>query len=119
MEIGKIVKNGTIENIHSNLRIVFRGIDRNQIPGGIPNGPGRWRLERPAAAVVGQITVIFSPCRNLMVWTGKKRVVPQQFTMETFIPQFDLKGRNGFRRLKMQGWHIGNHRMMDVGMRVP
>ena len=71
MEIGKIVKNGTIENIHSNLRIVFRGTDRNQIPGGIANGPGRWRLERPAAAFVGQVAIFFPTCRHLMVRTGE------------------------------------------------
>jgi hypothetical protein len=54
-----------------------------------------------------------------MVRTGKQRAVPQQFTMKTFPPRFDLKGRNGFRRLKMQGHPIGNHRRVDMGVRVP
>ncbi len=53
-----------------------------------------------------------------MVWTGKQRIVPQQFTMQTFIPQFDLKGRNGFGGLRIKGRSISDYRRVCVAVRV-
>jgi len=53
-----------------------------------------------------------------MVWTGKKRVVPQQFTMETFIPHFDFKGGNGFWGMRIPRRTIGDHGLMSMSVRV-
>ena len=86
---------------------------------GNPQRTGRWRLEGPSAAFVGQIAVVFPSSRNFMVRTGKQRVMPQQFTMKTFIPRLDFKGRNRFVGLRMQGRPIGDHRRVCVGLHRP
>jgi hypothetical protein len=119
MGIERIVKNSRTYGTHSYRQVVFCYSHRNQIPGRIYTGAGTWRLEGPATTFVGQVALFFSPCRNLMMRTGEQGAVPQQFTMKTFTPQFDLKGRNGFRHLRIPGCPIGGHRRVNVGVRVP
>ncbi len=56
--------------MQSDRDIFFNSCHRNQKPGGIPKGPVKGCLERPAATSVGQIEVVLSLRRNFMVWTG-------------------------------------------------
>ena len=52
-----------------------------------------------------------------MVGTGKQGAMTQQFTMKTFIPQFDFKGRNGLVRMKAYRGSIGGYRLMVMVVR--
>ena len=118
MEIERIVKNGPAYGAHSNWQVIFSQSHRNQIPMGISNGPGSSSLERTAPTFVGYKAFFFSVRWYLVMRTGKQGAVPQQFTMKTFIPRFDLKRRNGLGSSMIQGRSISAHGRMDVAVRV-
>lgn len=50
-----------------------------------------------------------------MMRTGKQGIVPQQLTMDAFIPDWGLEGGHRFVDMRVPGCAIASHRLMGRG----
>ncbi len=53
-----------------------------------------------------------------MMRTGKQGIVPQQLTMEAFVPGWGFEGRHRFMDLRVPGCAITGRRLMRMGVGV-